>query len=92
MGPGWPRAILSGTHRHDDAGLCRHESGFSRRRTRKLFDSVAVIAGFRPGRNYDVAADGRFVMIKDANFDRPVEVTIALNLREELKRRLIAKQ
>ena len=48
----------------------------------KLFDAVSALAGFPPGRNYDVAADGRFLMIKDRYLDptvRPVELTVALN-------------
>lgn len=48
----------------------------------KLFDGVSVLAGFPPGRNYDVAADGRFLMIKDRYLDptmRPIELTVVLN-------------
>ena len=37
-------------------------------------------------RQYDVAADGRFLMIKNASGSRPEELTIVLNWFEELRR------
>ena len=38
------------------------------------------------GRPYDVAPDGRFLMLKRASGARPEEITVVLNWFEELKR------
>lgn len=60
----------------------------------KLFDAVSVLAGFPPGRNYDVAADRRFVMIKDRYLDstvRPIELTVVLNWVEAVKAKTSAR-
>lgn len=53
----------------------------------KLFDAVTSLAGFPPGRNYDVAADGRFLMVKDGFLDapHPLALTVALNWVEDVK-------
>ena len=38
------------------------------------------------GRAFDVAPDGRFLMMKRASGSRPEEITVVLNWFEELKR------
>lgn len=66
-------------------------SSFSAGTPVKLFEGVAALAGFPPGRNYDVSADGRFLMVKDLFVDkngRPAELTVVLNWSEELKTRV----
>lgn len=67
---------------------------FSAGTPEKLFDSAAALTGFPPGRNYDVAPDGRFLMVKDSfvNAPRPLEFTIAINWIAEVKSRLLTKQ
>lgn len=53
----------------------------------KVFDGVSALAGYAFGRNYDIAPDGRFLMIKDqlvGRDGRPIELTVALNWFYEL--------
>lgn len=48
--------------------------------TRSFGSPEVVFEGeysFAPGRNYDVSADGRFLMVKNAGF--PSEITVVTN-------------
>jgi serine/threonine-protein kinase len=63
---------------------------FSAGRVRKLFDWPSLTSP-GPGRTYDVAPDGRFLMIKDATTDSPQstpQMLVVLNWTEELKQRV----
>ncbi len=65
----------------------RRESGSSESWSTpvELFEGDYITTG--PfARQFDVAPDGRFLMIKDASGSRPEELTIVLNWFEELKR------
>jgi serine/threonine-protein kinase len=56
----------------------------------KLFEGVSALAGYAFGRNYDVAPDGRFVMVKDSFVDsdgNPAAITVVLDWLQGISRR-----
>jgi Tol biopolymer transport system component len=55
---------------------------------RALFDGSYVPCANTYGRNYDVAPDGRFLMIKSVEEAPPAHVNVIFNWVEEIKRRV----
>ena len=63
------------------------ETGFTSGTPEMLFDAVYMFGGL--GRNYDVAPDGRFVMVKGAGQTQvSPEISVVLNWTEELLERV----
>jgi Tol biopolymer transport system component/tRNA A-37 threonylcarbamoyl transferase component Bud32 len=61
------------------------ETGLAPGKPRLLFEGRYEM-GSGPGSNYDVTADGRFVMIRTEESPAPAQINVVLNWSEELKR------
>ena len=65
------------------AATIETEPDFRATNLRELFEGQYETTGYL---NYDVAPDGRFLMIQEPNGPTPLEINIVLNWFEELKR------
>ena len=73
------------------AASVQTDTGFTSGTPEMLFDVPSPYVFEGPGRNYDVAPDGRFLMIQSAASDvgeAAPEITAALNWLEELLERV----
>ncbi len=64
------------------------EPDFTPLKPELLFVGTNVPCANAYGRNYDVAPDGRFLMLKSVEESPPTQVNIIFNWVEELKRRV----
>ena len=65
-----------------------NDSGMTAGTPRLLFEAQYEYGANRNQRNYDLASDGRFIMVKTPDDVAPRQIVVVLNWFEELKTRV----